>query len=259
MKNIIKFILSFICYIVLIPLYLGLTICTTWYVLPAFQLTQLGQLISQYLSTDVLFITTIACLGCTLVMFILSKLFRVVKNSKLNNLYTHVVTWLIALVVAAESIYTFFTADSITALEFELDMVRKIGIGAGVVAMLIYSIIAPKIRVIVDRKIQAYDTAKELNANGRSSVIFMQLLKTLDFACPELLLLVVLCFAFDFKVAIYFIYIICAFIIPIIGNMICDKRVKIEAIRKEEEKVEAQVNATAEAVADLLQQRGNNP
>ena len=48
-------------------------------------------------------------------------------------------------------------------------------------------------------------------------------------------------------------------LIPIIGNMICDKRVKIEAVKKEEEKVEAQVNATAEAVADLLAQKGSNP
>lgn len=259
MKNTIRFILSFICYVVLIPLYLCLTICATWYVLPAFQLTQLGQLITQYLSNDALFIATMACLGCTIVIFALSRLFRVVKSSKLNNFYTHIITWLIALVIAAESIYTFFTAGSVTALEFELDMVRKIGIGAGVVAMFIYSVIAPKLRVIIDRKIQAYDTAKELNTNGRSSVIFMHVLKTLDFACPELLLLIVLCFAFDFKIAIYFIYLICAFIIPIIGNMICDKRVKIEAIKKEEEKVEAQVNATAEAVADLLQQRGGNP
>lgn len=50
----------------------------------------------------------------------------------------------------------------------------------------------------------------------------------------------------------YFIYIIIAFTLPIIGNMICDYRVKKEAKIREEEKVEAQINATAEAVADLL-------
>lgn len=40
--------------------------------------------------------------------------------------------------------------------------------------------------------------------------------------------------------------------------MICDHRVKKEAIRKEQEKADAQVNATAEAVADLLAQRGDD-
>ena len=69
----------------------------------------------------------------------------------------------------------------------------------------------------------------------------------------------VLCFAFNLQIAVYFIYIILAFTLPIIGNMICDQRVKKEAIRREEEKAEAQANATAEAVADLLQQRSNNP
>jgi hypothetical protein len=41
--------------------------------------------------------------------------------------------------------------------------------------------------------------------------------------------------------------------------MICDKRVKKEAIKKKEEENAAQVNATAEAVADILAQRGGNP
>ena len=41
--------------------------------------------------------------------------------------------------------------------------------------------------------------------------------------------------------------------------MICDSRVKKEAVRLEIEKQESQVNATAEAVADLLRQNGGNP
>ena len=38
-------------------------------------------------------------------------------------------------------------------------------------------------------KLGMIDTAKELNANGRSSVVWMNILKTLDFICPELILL----------------------------------------------------------------------
>jgi hypothetical protein len=34
MKNVIKFILSFICYVVFVPLVLALTLIATWYLLP---------------------------------------------------------------------------------------------------------------------------------------------------------------------------------------------------------------------------------
>ena len=90
-------------------------------------------------------------------------------------------------------------------------------------------------------------------------MVWMNIFKTLDFICPELILLSMLCFAVNFEIALYFIFVIGAFIIPIIGNMICDKRVKKEAIKKKEEENAAQVNATAEAVADILAQRGGNP
>ena len=108
--------------------------------------------------------------------------------------------------------------------------------------------LAPKIRVLVNRKIQAYDTAKELNANGRSSVVGVQLLKCFDFICPEIFLLISLCFAFNWDIAIYFIFIICAFILPVIGNIICDKRVKREARRKEVIQREVLVNEVANAI-----------
>lgn len=257
MKNIIKFILSFVCYLVLIPLLLALTICLTWYVLPAFQTTSVGVWIEKQFPDQTMIIVTGAVIGCTILFFILSRVFKVIKSSKPNNFYTHLVTWLMAFALAAESLFTFFAAENLSTIAFDLDLTRKIGIIAGGVGMLLYSIFSPKIRVLIDRKIQAYDTAKELNANGRSSVVGVQILKALDFCCPELLLMIVLCFAFNFQISLYFIYIIAAFALPVIGNMICDHRVKKEAIRKEQEKTDAQVNATAEAVADLLAQRGN--
>lgn len=236
----------------MIPLLLALTIALTWYVLPAFQITQLGLLIGEQFPDQTMLLATIVVFGCAILFSIFCKVFQVIKSSKPNNFYTHTVTWLLALVLAVEAIYTFFASESLSAVAFELNLFRKLGIGAGVLAMLLYSILSPKLRIVVNRRIQAYDTAKELNANGRSSVIWMQILKTLDFVCPELILLMVLCFAFNIEISLYFIFIIAAFIIPVIGNIICDKRVKKEAIRKDIEKQEAQVNATAEAVADLL-------
>ena len=185
----------------------------------------------------------------------MGKSFTVIKSSKVLNFYTHLVSWLVALVLFCEAIYSFIAAKTFYQVSITLTLTRKIGILACVLAMLLYALLAPKFRKLVDRRIQAYDTAKELNANGRSSVVGMQILKCVDFICPEIFLLVALCFAFNWIISLYFIFIICAFILPIVGNMICDKRVKREAVVKKIEADEAQVNATAEAVADLIKRQ----
>lgn len=248
MKNVIKFICSFICYVAFIPCVLLLTLSLTWYLLPTFQTTYLGELILNNLSEQQIFICSICVASCTIFFYLMGKLFTVVKNSKALNFYTHLVTWLLALVLSAESVYSFIMSGAIQSVSVELDLLRKIGIIACSVALLLYAIISPKIRVLVNRKIQAYDTAKELNANGRSSVVGMQILKTLDFICPELFLLIALCFAFNFQISLYFIFIICSFVLPIIGNMICDKRVKVECERRKEEERDVLVSEIANAV-----------
>lgn len=258
MKNVIKFILSFMCYAVFVPLVLALTLIATWYLLPAFQTTYLGKLIigNNFTSNEILIIFISISLA-TIFFWLMGKLFVVIKSSKALNFYTHLVSWLLAIVLAAEAGYAFVASDTLHSISVDLDLVRKIGILACAVAVLLYAVIAPKVRKLVDRRIQAYDTAKELNAEGRSSIVGMQILKCFDFICPEIFLLIALCFAFNWSISLYFIFIICAFILPILGNMVCDHRVKVESKRKKIEAAEAQANATAEAVADLLGQRSN--
>ena len=255
MKVILKFICSFICYLLFIPCVLILSIGATWYLLPAFQSTYLGELILNTFGEQAILITTICAGSATVFFWIMGKLFTVVKNSKALNFYTHLITWILAIVLVAESIYSFVASGEINSAGIKLNLLRKIGILSCAISLLIYALIAPKVRKLVDRRIQAYDTAKELNAEGRSSVVGMQLLKCLDFICPEIFLLVALCFAFDWSISLYFIFIICAFILPLVGNMICDKRVKCEAARKKVEEREALVNEIANAV----QQQSSNP
>ena len=257
MKIAIKFILSFLCYLLFIPAVLLSSIGITWYILPTIQTTNFGNFILTFVDKQEIFLITISMLFFSVIFGILGKIFTVVKNSKALNFYTHLITWLLAIFLVIEAIYSFIASGDIHTASINLTMVRKIGIIACVQGLLLYSIISPKVRVLVNRRIQAYDTAKELNANGRSSVVGIQILKCFDFICPEIFLLAALCFACDWKISLYFIFIICAFIVPILGNMICDKRVKIEAKRRQEEQVEAQVNATAEAVVDLLKQTGS--
>lgn len=255
MKVILKFICSFICYLLFIPCVLILSIGAAWYLLPAFQSTYLGELILNTFGEQAILITTICAGSATVFFWIMGKLFTFVKNSKALNFYTHIVTWILAIVLASESVYSFIASGAINSANIQLNLVRKIGILSCAVSLLLYALIAPKVRKLVDRRIQAYDTAKELNAEGRSSVVGMQLLKCLDFICPEIFLLVALCFAFNWSISLYFIFIICAFILPLVGNMICDKRVKREAAIRKVEDREALVNEIANAV----QQQSSNP
>jgi len=46
-----KFILALLCYLLLIPICLMLTLVVTWYILPAFQTTFIGKNISEVLTT----------------------------------------------------------------------------------------------------------------------------------------------------------------------------------------------------------------
>ena len=83
----------------------------------------------------------------------MGKVFTVIKSSKALNFYTHLVSWLLALVLAVEAGYSFIASDTIHSAAIDLDLVRKIGILACVIALLLYAIIAPKVRKLVDRKI----------------------------------------------------------------------------------------------------------
>ena len=115
MKAVIKFICSFICYLLFIPCVLILSIGATWYLLPAFQSTYLGELILNTFGEHTIFITTI-CAGSTTVFFwLMGKLFTVVKNSKALNFYTHIVTWILATVLVSESIYSFIASGVINS------------------------------------------------------------------------------------------------------------------------------------------------
>jgi hypothetical protein len=202
------------------------------------------------LGIDGIMWTTIGCGIGTVVFFILGKVFTVIKNSKALNFYTHIVSLLLTLLIIALIGYTFAVSETMIAASFALNAFRRGGILICAGLMFLYSMFHRKIGKLIDRKLQAYDTAKELNAEGRSSVVWVNILKTLDFVLPELILFILICFCFNLDIAKYFIVIACSFFIPIVGNMICDKRVKIEARRKKEEERETLVNEVANAVVD---------
>lgn len=255
MKKIIYFLCSFICYLAFIPCICGAIIGVSWYALPACQETYLGKLLLTTLEESGIMWGTIGAVVGSVAFYILGKVFTVIKNSMALNLYTHIVSWLIAIIIVAVIGYIFAVSETMVAASFTLNAVRRGGILVCLVLMFLYTLFHKKLGKLVDRKIQAYDTAKELNANGRSPVIWVNFLKTADFILPEVIAFILICFCFNFNIAKYFIVIACSFFIPVVGNIICDKRVKKEAIRRAEEERETLVNEVATAV--ISAQTGN--
>lgn len=114
----------------------------------------MGEWLGTQFPDQSMLIATCAAVGCSILFFILSRVFRVIKSSKANNFYTHLVTWLLAVVIAMESLFTLFATKSVViSTSFEFTMARKIGIVAGGTLLLLHSILGPRIRRIVDRKI----------------------------------------------------------------------------------------------------------
>ena len=98
-----------------------------------------------------------------------------------------------ALVAIALSVATFALVD-IKGTEVDIGNVRKIGIGVSFVLLFIFYIFSNKVSKIINRRIQAYENAKELNVVGRGSIIFTNILKLLEILFPEVLVLLLICF-----------------------------------------------------------------
>lgn len=115
MKNVLKFICSVICYTLFLPCMLVLSFCASWYLLTGMQSTQLGELILQHVGEQGMFIMTMCALATSLFFGIMGKVFNVIRNSKSNNFYTHLLTWIMALFLVAESGYAFVASGDILA------------------------------------------------------------------------------------------------------------------------------------------------
>ena len=138
-----------------------------------------------------------------------------------------------ALVAIALSVATFVMVE-VKVTEFELTNLRKIGIGVSFVLLFIFYIFSSKVSKIINRRIQAYENAKELNVVGRGSIIFTNILKLLEILFPEVLVLLLICFCLSWNVAAYFIVVLVAMLIPMIGNIDCDLNTRAEIKRNKQ-------------------------
>ena len=226
--KIFKIILLIISNLLTIPLAAVMTCGAIWYTLPNLALTDLGLVVSSHLSSTVIFWITVVAAGLFILLLILQKIFDKTVSARFKNLFIHLNSWLIALLAIGLSIYTFVTINPLVANELVISVPRKISIGVTIGVLVLYHMFSTKILTIINRRIQAYETAKETNTVGRSSVIFINLLKLLEVFFPEMIILGLMCFCVSWSIASYFIVILAACLIPMFGNISCDFNIRTE-------------------------------
>lgn len=233
--------------ILILPLAILLTAGIVWYSLPALQVSVIGNWLLSFLTPTAIFWITIAsAIGFTL-LYVLIKIFGKYQKAKVKNFFLHLTTWLMALVAIALSVATFALVD-IKGTEVDIGNVRKIGIGVSFVLLFIFYIFSNKVSKIINRRIQAYENAKELNVVGRGSIIFTNILKLLEILFPEVLVLLLICFCLSWNVAAYFIVVLVAMLIPMLGNIDCDLNTRAEIKRNKQ----IEEDKFAEKVADNM-------
>ena len=228
-----RLILLMLANILILPLAILLTAGIVWYSLPALQVSVIGNWLLSFLTPTAIFWITIgSAIGFTL-LYVLIKIFGKYQKAKVKNFFLHLTTWLMALVAIALSVATFVMVE-VKVTEFELTNLRKIGIWVSFVLLFIFYIFSNKISKIINRRIQAYENAKELNVVGRGSIIFTNILKLLEILFPEVLVLLLICFCLSWNVATYFIVVLVAMLIPMIGNIDCDLNTRAEIKRNKQ-------------------------
>ena len=161
------------------------------------------------------------------------------QPAKLRNFFTHLNSWSTALVAIALSIYTFIYCNPLVAETVIISIPRKISIGVTLMFLILFHMFSSKLSTVINRKIQAYETAKEMNQVGRSSVVVVNFFKLFEVFFPEMLVLLLICYCVSWNVASFFIVILVASLIPMIGNIICDFTTRKEIrINQEKEKDE---------------------
>ena len=231
--KIFKHILMIILSIISIPCAILMTTGCIWYTLPMIQTTKLGLLITNNIPNTGIFWVTIGCAIGYFVIIVLEKIFNS-GSAKWKNLFVHLNTWLISILAISLSVYTFATCTELVSESIKITATRKIGIAVSLLALLLYIMFAGKLSKIVNRRIQAYEDSKEMNIVGRSSVIFTNILKLIEILFPEIIVLTMISFCVSFNISSYFIVIICACVIPMIGNIEADLNTRAEIKRKKE-------------------------
>lgn len=243
-----KSIMSIIINIIIIPLIIILSYGVLFYALPNIQDTQLSLWLLKYLNKESIFWIFIGTAILLIILFVVNIFLRKEMNAKFKNLFIHLDTWVGCLVIIGLVVYTFICVNPLVANEVTISNARKIGMGTIMLCLVLFHLFSSKVSKIVNRRIQAYETAKESNIVGRGSVVFNNILKLAEILFPEISVLVLICLCVSWNVSCYFIYILIATTLPLIGNIRADIITR-EEIKTTKDKENGQF---AQEVAEII-------
>lgn len=244
-----KKILNWICNIICIPIELILALGLVWYVLPAIRTCAIGTFVSSIIPNPTTFMwIIIGCAAVFVALLVIKLLIGKSENIKIRNLFIHLHTWLICLAIAGLAGATFFLCEDIVMEHVVISFGEKIALGGLLLVFIGYTIFAEKLAKVINRRIQAYETAKELNEIGRGNVIWTNLLKLFEVLCPEFIVLAILACCTSWALSVYFMLILAASLIPTIGNIICDFIIRAKIRRDKIADKAATIQQIAQAV-----------
>ena len=241
-----KSLLLWVMNIISIPLTILTSLGIVWYILPLGQGLQVYDFINQHTTPQLRFWITVGSGALLLIIIILQLLFNNQK-SKIKNFFIHINTW-IACIISTVFAIASFAINTISTEGIQIGLPQKIIIGIDTIFLLMFHIFSGKISKAINRKIQAYEDSKELNTTGRSSIVWVNLLKLFEIIFPEMLILLLLCVMLSWNVAGYFTMLLIGFTIPMIGNIICDFTIKKEIAKINKEKHQQLVNDVADKI-----------
>ena len=229
MKTTLKSTLLLISNIVSIALGIMLMGGIIWYTLPELATTAIGEWILNIFHPTAIFWITLSSGVLFTILSLVNRIYSKYLPTKLRNLFIHINTWSMGILGIGLALVTFAIANPLIANEVVIKIPRKIGIGVCLLLIISFHIFSPKIMKIINRKIQAYETAKEVGAVGRSSIIFINTLKLFELFFPEMIMLLIICFCVSWNIASYFIISLVSCLIPVLGNIECDINIRKQA------------------------------
>lgn len=245
--KVLKAILFWIFNLLSIPLTIICSLGVVWYILPLTEGLQIYDFINNYISTALRFWLTVGSGFLLLIILIAQIVISKEQKSKVKNFFLHLDTWLVCLISTVFAVSS-FAMNSINTEGIAIGIPQKIIIGVDIVLLLFFHVFSGKISKVLNRKIQAYETSREMNVVGRSSIVWINLLKLLELIFPEMLILLLLCLMLSWNIAGYFTMLLIGFTIPIIGNIICDFNARKEIIKINKKNHENLVNDIANKI-----------
>lgn len=223
-----------------------LTFGVLWFTLENLKETVIGEFILRNLSSTSIFWITISLAVVLVLLLVIKFILRNQLSAKVNNLFIHLSTWISCVIMVGLTAVTFYLVTPLTTNPIDINKAKKIGIGVILLLLVSFHIVSSKVYPIIERKLNAYDTAIEMNTIGRGSVVFNNILKLVQLILPEILILILLCMITSWNISNYFVLILVACLVPVLGNIVSDfntrAEIKISNKKKEDEMIKKIAN-----------------